>query len=804
MPFGLTNAPATFCTMMNEVFQEYLDKFVVVYLDDIVIYSSTLEEHVEHLKKVFAKLREHKLFVKLEKCSFAQEKIKFLGHIIQQGCIRMDQDKVKAIEEWQPPSNVSELRSFLGLANYYRRFVKGYSKIASPLTELLKKGRIYNWSEECQRAFMELKEAMSKDPVLALPDIGKPFEIQTDASDYALSGVLLQDGHPIAYESRKLNQAERNYAAHEKELLAVVHCLRTWRHYILGSRFVVKTDNTAVSHVLTQPKLSSRQARWQEKLAEFDFALEYKAGATNHVADALSRKAELAVCHQVCSLTSINNSLWDKIKANLDKDTMAVNLIDLVKKGKTRQFWLQDGLLMSKGNRVFVPKAGDLRRTLLRECHDTLWAGHPGEERTLALLKQGYYWPQMCDDVVEYVRTCLICQQDKPEHKKKAGLLEPLPVPKRPWESVSLDYITSLPKVGDIGTIVTMVDRFSKYATFVAAPKYISAEETAQLFFKHIVKYWGVPKSLVSDRDSRFMGNFWTELFKLLGTSLDMSSSYHPESDGQTERFNYMRQEYLRHFVNANQKNWVELLDVAQLCFNSQRSSSTGKSPFEIVTGQQPLLPHTVEGPYEGKSPRAFQFAREWKRNHDLVRAYLEKAASKMKKWADEHRRPLEFKAGDQVLVKLKSDERKYLRGRDKRLVRKYEGPVTIIKKIGKCAYKIDAPSWLKVHPVFHVSLLKPYNPDKEDPSRNESQRQPITVKAGKKSVECILADRVKKVSRKQQRQYLVKWKGLGDDEISWEREADLTAFKEEIEAYWAKLPRTSTVQVGEGVTGHP
>lgn len=246
MPFGLTNAPATFCTMMNEVFQEYLDKFVVVYLDDIVIYSSTLEEHVEHLKKVFAKLREHKLYVKLEKCSFAQERIKFLGHVIEQGRIRMDQDKVKVIEEWQQPSNVSELRSFLGLANYYRRFVKGYSKIASPLTELLKR-RAGSWSEECQRAFMELKEAMSKDPVLALPDIGKPFEIQTDASDFALGGVLLQDGHPIAYESRKLNQAERKYAAHEKELLAVVHCLRTWRHYILGSRFVVKTDNTAVS-----------------------------------------------------------------------------------------------------------------------------------------------------------------------------------------------------------------------------------------------------------------------------------------------------------------------------------------------------------------------------------------------------------------------------------------------------------------------------------------------------------------------------------------------------------------------------
>ncbi|GMP97113.1 hypothetical protein CsSME_00045491 [Camellia sinensis var. sinensis] len=386
----------------------------------------------------------------------------------------------------------------------------------------------------------------------------------------------------------------------------------------------------------------------------------------------------------------------------------------------------------------------------------------------------------------------------------EAGLLEPLPVPKRPWESVSLDFITGLPKVGDIGTILNIVDRFSKYATFIAAPKYVSAEETAQLFFKHIVKYWGVPKSIVSDRDTRFVGNFWTELFKLLGSQLNTSSSYHPETDGQTERFNCMLEEYLRHFVNANQRNWVQLLDVAQLCFNSQKSSSTGKSAFEIVNGQQPLLPHTVDGPYEGKSPRAYQFAKEWKRNHDITRAYLEKAASKMKKWADEKRRPLEFKAGDQVLVKLNPEQRKFMRGRDRRLVRKYEGPVTILKRIGKCAYKIDAPSWLKVHPVFHVSYLKPYYPDKEDPTRNEQKRQTITAKAGKRSIESILADRVKMVSKKQQRQYLVKWKGLGDEEISWEREADLSAFQNEIEAYWAKSSRASTVQVGETVKVRP
>ena len=181
---------------------------MVVYLDDIVVYSSTLEEHVEQLKLVFQKLRENQLFAKLEKCSFAQECIKLLRHVVERGRIRMDLDKVKAIQEWQAPTGISELRSFLSLANYYRRFVEGYSRIATPLTELLKKNNGWVWSENCQRAFDELKRSMSSDPVLALPDVSKPFEVQTDASNFALGGVLLQEGHPVAYESRKLSDAE--------------------------------------------------------------------------------------------------------------------------------------------------------------------------------------------------------------------------------------------------------------------------------------------------------------------------------------------------------------------------------------------------------------------------------------------------------------------------------------------------------------------------------------------------------------------------------------------------------------------
>ncbi|KAL0402126.1 UNVERIFIED_CONTAM: Transposon Tf2-11 polyprotein [Sesamum latifolium] len=342
------------------------------------------------------------------------------------------------------------------------------------MTDLLKKTETWNWTPQCQESFDRLKRAMVTDPVLALPDMSKPFVVETDASDFALGGILMQDGHPVAFESRKLKE----------------------------------TDNTAVSHFMTQSKLTSRQARWQELLSQFYFVLEYRAGSSNHVADALSRRADLASFG-----------------------------------GKARQFWLEDGLLMTKENLLYVPKGGDLRKSLISECHDTLWAGHQGEERTYALVQRAYFWPQMRDDVEMYVRTCLICQQDKADHQKKAGLLQPLPIPTRPWESVSMDYISGLPKVGDLGSIIVVVDRLSKYATFITAPKHVTTEGMAHLFFKHIVKYWGLSKDIVSDRDSRFTGVFWTELFKILGSKLSMSTSYHPQFDGQTERFNSMLEE---------------------------------------------------------------------------------------------------------------------------------------------------------------------------------------------------------------------------------------------------------------------
>ncbi|KAL2240912.1 UNVERIFIED_CONTAM: Transposon Tf2-11 polyprotein [Sesamum indicum] len=527
-------------------------------------------------------------------------------------------------------------------------------------------------------------------------------------------------------------------------------------------------------------------------------------------ADALSRRADLANLESIAALSSSAAAIStkDQVRELLPRDPAARRLIRLVEQGKAPHFWIEDGLLMTKGNRVYVPRGGDLRKSLLSECHDTLWAGHQGQERTFASVRRAYHWPQMRDDVETHVRTCLICQQDKADHQKKAGLLQPLPIPKRPWESVSMDYISGLPKVENLGSIIVVVDRLSKYATFIAAPKHVTAEGTAHLFYKHIVKHWGLPKDIVSDRDSRFTGVFRTELFKLLGSTRSMSSSYHPQSDGQTKRFNSTLEDYLRHFVRGTQKDWMKLLDVAQLYFNVQKSSSTtNKSAFEIITGQQPLLPHTLDIPQSVRSPLTRSFSQEWKKNVDIVRSCLETAQKRMKKYADQNRRFIEFNAGDLVLVKVPNPKlSKSSRWRDPRLMQKYVGPLSVLRRIGTVAYKVELPPWWKIHNVFHVSQLKKYSADKEDDTRNQPSCPQLELKKTKEKVaEAILDHRVTSTAKKDHTEYLVKWRGCSSEENTWERVTNLKAFLPLVEAYHASVaPGTSLSQVGENVTGCP
>ena len=446
---------------------------------------------------------------------------------------------------------------------------------------------------------------------------------------------------------------------------------------------------------------------------------------------------------------------------------------------------------------------------LLKETHDAPWSGNPGQQRTLALLAESYYWPRMEADVELYVRTCLVCQQDKTERKKVAGTLEPLPIPSRPWESVSMDFITGLPKVNDYTSIFVVVDRFSKYATFMAAPKVCSAEVTAQLFLKHIVKLWGLPLDIVSDRDARFTGRFWTALFELLGTQLNLSTSNHPQTDGQTERVNAMLEEYLRHYVTANQDNWVDLLDVAQFSYNLQQSSSTGMSPFELATGQQPLTPHEVaKQKSQGRCPAAYRFARANQERTDEAKDCLTKAVKRMKKWADEKRRAVEFEVGDKVMLKLTPPIWKKItrKSAHKGLIQRYDGPFLITRRIGRLAYRLDLPSRLKLHPVFHVAFLKPYVEDPADPGRYVRRRAPPTVrKQFTEIAEAILDHKTEGMSKKNRRtHYLVKWKGKAPEEATWEKETTLWQFEDLIKQYHASIPTRSLDTLGGGGLSHP
>ena len=338
MPFGLTNAPASFMALMNDVLKNLINKCVVVFFDDILIYSKSKEEHVEHVRKVLELLRQNKLFAKMSKCDFLKDKVEFLGHVIGKSGVETDPKKTEAITKWPIPQNVSDLRSFLGLANYYHKFIENFAEISSPLNELLRKDSKFMWTTEHDQAFKTLKEKLSSTPVLAIPDISTPFSIHCDASDKTIGAVLSQNDHPVAFTSRKLTEAELNYSVHEKELLSIINALRVWRHYLLNQNITIYTDHKPLEFFSTQSTLSRRQARWLETFSEFNPTIKYKRGLDNTVADALSRINTLVEI-------SFDKELIDGIRRSYEKNEETKSIVtDLENGTRKEQYKLEDGL----------------------------------------------------------------------------------------------------------------------------------------------------------------------------------------------------------------------------------------------------------------------------------------------------------------------------------------------------------------------------------------------------------------------------------------------------------------------------
>src|ERR1700761_6766507 len=549
MPFGMKNAPAVFQREMQRVLRDKLGKGVIVFIDDILIYCETVDEHEELVVWVLSRLEEEGYYANPEKCFFFQREVSFLGHLVSDMGIAVQQHNVKAVNDWAAPTSRKEVRVFLGLTGYYRKFIPQYSQIALPLTELTKDNVQFRWEEAEQRAFEQLKERLTTADVLAHPDPLRQYIINTDASGYAVAAVLSQDQvdgtrRPIAYFSKKMTPAETRYAVHDQELLAIVRAVKAWRCYLNGSphRTLIPTDHKGLEWISTKDELTGRQARWIERLSEISYDVRYIQGKENGVADALSRRADLeqAVAAETKE-AAVSDAGGSQPRPRLNIQLGAVpalqtkpmwemrveslGLRDELKKAAADDEWYTaklavanptdgllrgDGLLWTIDGRVYVPDDRGVQRKMLYEVHDAPSGGHMGQRKTLKKLQEKCYWLGMKRDVEDYVSGCVTCAAIKPSQRKPAGLLQPLPIPHRPWETFSLDFVGPLPKTKRFhDSILVVVDKFGKRMHLIPTTVNVTAAQSAKLLIDHVVKYHGLPQSIISDRDPRFTAGVW-------------------------------------------------------------------------------------------------------------------------------------------------------------------------------------------------------------------------------------------------------------------------------------------------------
>ena len=839
LPFGLTNAPSAFQNYMNDVLRPYIGISCLVYLDDIIVFSKTHEDHIKHLREVLITLRDNDLFVHPDKCVFLADRIAYLGHIITPEGLKADPKKTAVVQEWPTPTEVLHVQQFLGLCNYFRRFVDQYSKQALPLTRLTRDNYPWRWGTQEQEAFETLKQALVSPPVLRMPDFTKPFTVETDASDYALGGILSQEGRPVAYESRTLTPAEQNYGTPDKECLAVIHCYTTWRCYLEGVESTCITDHHPLTFLLDQPKLNRRQARWLEFLASFRPHIVYRPGERNP-ADPLSRlRAGLSRQRPLTRTARVRGSVISVARASPPPASSRVCLVaagedvqvyipsplskEVIIQGYAQDPWFtsedfqkllhrtirKDQDLYFQGDRLVIP-AG-LTDTVIADCHDPPFVGHMGISKTLEQVGRRYWWRNWRKDVTQYVRACHHCQVNKPLSGKPYGPLMPLSIPATPWESVSIDFVTSLP-LSDKGcdTLVVFMDRLTKMVHLVPTTKHYSAESCAELFVDHVFRYHGLPKEFVTDRDKVWTSDYSRTLYKGLGIQQCMTTAYHPESDGQVERMNRVVQQVLRHYVEPCAKNWDRLLSLAEFAINSAKQESTGHTPFQLNYGFTP--PHPLDRRLEEVAPRIAHWLpkhstpEEYKAQMalllDRARKLLKQAQDQQKAYADSKRSavPEGIREGKDVLLSTRN-LRLHWRGTTKFMPR-YIGPFTITEQVNPAAYRLKLPEEMKIHDVFHVSLLKPYY------HSGRYQPPPPAV-----FVENLPEYQIQSVIDHRSTpgyeiQYLISWKGHGPERNTWENESDLTCDdtyeNSALIQYWLNTPRNFPENLAKPTTKTP
>ena len=539
-----------------------------------------------------------------------------------------------------------------------------------------------------------------------MPNFTKPFEIETDASDLGVGAVLQQGGHPIAFVSRALGPKSRGLSTYEKEYLAILLAVEHWRPYLHHSEFIIKTDQKSLIHLDDQKVSTPWQQKALTKLLGLQYKIQYKKGCDNRVADALSR-----VCHPSTSealALSMAQPTWlaEVQHAYLSDEVASKLLTTLSTSSPVGHYKLVDGLIKYK-DRIWVGNSTTLHSKILHALHSSAIGGHSGYEATYNRVKKLFAWPGLKHSIKEFVAQCTICQQAKSERVAYPGLLSPLPVPDGAWQVVTMDFIEGLPKSAQFNCILVVVDKFSRYAHFLPLTHPFTAFQVALSFMNNVFKLHGLPAAIVSDRDRIFTSHFWQELFKLTGTDLRMSSAYHPQSDGQTERVNQCLETYLRCFVHACPTKWSQWLPLAEFWYNTSYHSTLDKTPFLVLYGHEPRQ-LGIDGIDCCQIPDLKQWLQERSLMQQLLQQHLLRAQKHMKLQADKKRTARSFEVGDLVYLKVQPYVQTSLAQRSSnKLAFRYFGPFRILSTVGTVAYKLQLPENSLVHPVFHVSMLK-------------------------------------------------------------------------------------------------
>nr|GEZ62409.1 putative reverse transcriptase domain-containing protein [Tanacetum cinerariifolium] len=611
MPFRLTNVPAVFMDLMNRVCKPYLDKFVIIFIDDILIYSKEEKEHKEHLKAILELLKKEELYAKFSKCEFWISKVQFLDYVIDSQGIHVDSTKIESIKDWASPKSPTEIRQFLGLVGYYQRFIEGFLKITKPMTKLTQKKVKFEWGDKQEAAFQLLKQKLCSAPILALPEGSEDFIVYYDASIKGLGVVLMQ---------------------------------REKRHYLYGTKYTVFTDHKSLQHILDQKELNMRQHRWLELLSDYDCEIRYHPGKANVVVDALSRKEQepLRVRALVMTISldlpkQILNAHTEARKPeNIKNEDVGGMLFENAKNpeaiGEQKLEPRADGTQCLNG-RSWLPYYGDLRTVIMHESHKSKYSVHPGSDKMYQDMKKLYWWPNMKADIATYVSKCLTCAKVKAEHQRPSGLLVQPKIPE--WRETD------------------------------------PMDKLARIYLKEVVTRHGIPVSIINDRDPRFASNFWRSFQNALGTRLDMSTAYHPKTNGQSERTIQTLKDMLRAYAIDFRKGWVNHLPLVEFSYNNSYHASIKAAPIEALYGQT------------------------------------------QKSYADLKRKPMEFQVGDKVMLKVSPWKGVVRFGKRGKLNSRYVGPFKVLERFRDVAYKLDLPEELsRVHNTFHVSNLKKCHAD--------------------------------------------------------------------------------------------